>query len=98
MDIPAHRRCIWVGPYCARRHAHDVRSGRRCRSFPAPSSAADGVASNPTTRSVAAALIGGRRYTVNAFVTGASSAMDASLRGSAEAVGLTERRCIHHIR
>jgi len=58
MDIPAHRRCIWVGPYCARRHAHDA-TGRRSRSLPAFSPAADGVASKPTTRSVAAAPNGG---------------------------------------
>jgi len=58
MDIPAHRRCIWVGPYCARRHAHDS-TGRRSRSLPAFSPAADGVASKPTTRSVAAAPNGG---------------------------------------
>jgi len=67
MDIPAHRRCIWVGPYCARRHAHDA-TGRRSRSLPAFSPAADGVASKPTTRSVAAAPNGGHTR-VNAFVT-----------------------------
>ena len=96
MDIPAHRRCIWVSPIAREAaltmpaQAGDVAASRAFTG-------GYGVASNPTTRSVAAALSEGRPM-VNAFVTGASSSMDAILRGSAEAVRLAERSCIHHIR